>query len=209
MSNKINLKARNTPILWVFFTFNIALFTSFLFANFKLELASDIGSILTIRTTGVVVAPLILFVLNGLLAPDLKAIIVFWKLKNVLPGCRAFSKLGRKDFRVDMNKLVVNNGQLPSDSKTQNELWYRLYKINKDDLAIQLSHGKFLLGRDLTSMSFLFLIFVGLPFLIIGKVPFNFIYFFFLLIIYLILMIVARNHGNRFVTNVLAVESSK
>ncbi|WP_431241488.1 hypothetical protein ACQ9BO_15565 [Flavobacterium sp. P21] len=77
MSSEINLKARNTPILWVFFTFNIILFASFLFANFKLELVSDLGSILTIRTTGIVVAPLILFVVNGLLSPDLKAIIVF------------------------------------------------------------------------------------------------------------------------------------
>lgn len=209
MSSEINLKARNTPILWVFFTFNIILFASFLFANFKLELVSDLGSILTIRTTGIVVAPLILFVVNGLLSPDLKAIIVFWKLKNVLPGCRAFSKLAQKDFRVDVNKLIISHGQLPTHAKTQNELWYKLYKLNKDDLVIQLSHGKFLLGRDLTSMSFLFLVFVGLPFLIIGKFPLNIIYFLLLAFDYLILIIVTRNHGNRFVTNVLALESSK
>ncbi|MEZ0183135.1 hypothetical protein AB9T89_12890 [Flavobacterium oncorhynchi] len=209
MSNEINLKARNTPILWVFFTFNITLFTSFLFANLKLELVSDLGSILTIRTTSVVVAPLILFAINGLLSPDLKVIIVFWKLKNVLPGCRAFSELAQKDFRVDVNKLIISHGQLPTAAKTQNELWYKLYKLNKDDLVIQISHGKFLLGRDLTSMSFLFLIFVGLPFLIVGKFPINFIYFLVLVFLYLILMIVTRNHGNRFVTNVLALESSK
>lgn len=112
-------------------------------------------------------------------------------------------------FDEFVNKLIISHGQLPTHAKTQNELWYKLYKLNKDDLVIQLSHGKFLLGRDLTSISFLFLVFVGLPFLIIGKFPLNIIYFLLLAFDYLILIIVTRNHGNRFVTNVLALESSK
>jgi len=135
--------------------------------------------------------------------------LVFWRINDVLPGCRAFNIHAKKDYRVNVDRLQTLHGILPVIPKAQNVLWYKMYKANRDDQAVASSHGKFLLARDLAAMAFLFLVFAGVPFLILGGKPFNMVYFMILVVIYLLLVIVAQNHGRRFVTNVLAVESIK
>ncbi len=193
----------------VFFSFNIALLISFFFAENIDVILSDFKSILTIRTLGLLIAPLILFIVNGLLTPEIKASLVFWKAKNALPGCRSFSVLAKKDNRIDIKRLSELYGPLPVRSQKQNKLWYKIYKLNRDDKAIQSSHRRFLLGRDLTAMAFLFLVFSGLPFLVLGDHFISLLYIGCLVFIYMLLVLATRNYGNRFVTNVLAVESVK
>jgi len=209
MSNEQDLKSKNTFTLWVFFSFNIALLASFFFAENIDVILSNFKSILTIRTSGVLIAPLILFIVNGLLTPEIKASLVFWKAKNALPGCRSFSVLARKDNRIDMDRLSEIYSPLPKLPQQQNKLWYKIYKLNRDDQAIQSSHRRFLLGRDLTAIAFLFLVFSGLPFWVLGDSNINLLYFICLISLYMLLVLVTRNYGNRFVTNVLAIESTK
>jgi hypothetical protein len=99
------------------------------------------------------------------------------------------------------------NGTLPISPREQNQLWYKLFKKHSINVIVVKSHRNFLLARDLTAICFLFFILAGLPMLYFGRPPYNYIYLFFLLIQYLVLVVVAQNHGRRFVTNVLALES--
>jgi len=44
-------------------------------------------------------------ILNGILSPDAKARIVFWRWRHPLPGCRAFSHYLKKDVRIGFAPL--------------------------------------------------------------------------------------------------------
>jgi hypothetical protein len=208
MSNEINLKAKNTPQLWVFLSANILFLCGMFFPVYFLELTNNFDIFLILKILGVSIAPLLLFLLNGLVPSDVKAILVYWKFKHPLPGSRAFSNLSKNDHRVNREKLEERFGTLPEDPSNQNRLWYKIYRKNSNIIIVQNSHRSFLLARDLTSLSILFLFFLGLPILILGSWPLNFFYFLVLILQYLIVCINAKNRGIRFVTNVLALESS-
>lgn len=151
-------------------------------------------------------SPIIVFVLSGILNADIKSIIVFWRIKNPLPGNRVFTELGPKDARIDMNKIGQIVGTVPTEPKQQNSLWYKYSKKYQDSLTVKTAYKHFLLARDMTAITLVML--VPLPFsvIIINK---NwqgaFIYFGILLGQYILLTLVAQNHGKRFACNVLAV----
>ncbi|SEJ79300.1 hypothetical protein SAMN05216327_12044 [Dyadobacter sp. SG02] len=108
-----------------------------------------------------------------------------------------------------MSALVNLHGVLPTLAREQNQHWYKIYKEHKAEPSVLKSHKEFLLGRDMTSMAFLFMMLAGVPALFISVWSWNTIYFGVLLVIYLATSNLARNHGRRFVTNVLAMESTK
>jgi hypothetical protein len=149
---------------------------------------------------------LIVFILNGILSSNLKGILVFWRTKNILPGCRIFTELIDKDNRIDKSNIIEKYGQLPTDPELQNKLWYRMYKTNEFHPMIFDSQRNFLISRDLTGLSFLFLIIYSIAVLIIEvKFSTGLIYIGFLLMQYIIISLVGRNYGNRFSCNVLAM----
>lgn len=207
MEKEVNLKAKNTPQLWILLSANILITCGIFFPIYFKEITSEFDIIFILKGLGASIAPLLLFLLNGLLSSNQKAVLVFWKLKNPLPGSEAFSKLSKEDTRIDRKKLKEIYGSLPKNPSDQNKLWYKIYKKNALDIMISESHRVFLLARDLTSLCFLFIVFIGLPTLIIVNWPLNIYYFSFLLIQYFIVVIGAQNRGRRFVTNVLATES--
>tara|TARA_R110002049_G_scaffold183243_1_gene351186 strand:+ start:13032 stop:13661 length:630 start_codon:yes stop_codon:yes gene_type:complete len=208
MTKEINLKAKNTPQLWVFLSANIIFLIGLLFPVHFLELTKSFDIYLILKFVGVSIAPLVLFLLNGLLSSHIKAILVYWKLKHPLPGSTAFSKWSKSDHRVNRKKLKEIHGKLPKNTADQNRKWYEIYRKNSNNNIIQNSHRAFLLARDLTSLSVLFLIFLGIPVLILGSWPLNLFYNLVLILQYLIICVNAKNRGVRFVTNVLAIESS-
>src|SRR5690606_23973690 len=115
------------PYLWTFFIFNAVVFLGLFFAvNFD-AITNDFRSIVTFRTSGILIAPLILFALNGILSSNQKAILVFWRIKNPLPASRAFSVHAQKDTRVNMDQIRVLHHPLPSLPEQQNSLWYKIY----------------------------------------------------------------------------------
>ncbi len=209
MSNESNLKAKNAPSLWVFFFFNLTVFAGLFFASYFDAILNDFKLMLSIRTSGIIIAPVVLFIVNGFLSSEQKAVLVFWKFKNVLPGSRAFSKYGKRDSRVDIKRLAVLHAPLPTDPMDQNRLWFKLYKSHRDDIAILKAHKDFLLARDMTSMAFLNLALAGIPMLFFGAAPLVYYYLLFLTLQYLFLVRVGQNKGEAFVTNVLAIESIK
>lgn len=147
--------------------------------------------------------PLLLGVVCGILPASWKAILVFWR-RNPLPGCRVFSSLAPSDPRIDMDKLEKMLINVPCLPKAQNSKWYEWYKEVQDEITVSESHKAFVLYRDLTGISFLFLIF-GTITLLPGETSILNIFYYLLIcfVQFLIFAVVARNHGNRFVCNVV------
>lgn len=209
MTKETTLKEKNSKLIWTFFTFNALVFYILSFSPIINLNNIDWEVFESIKGVWLLFLPLILFILNGLISSDQKATLCFWRLKHPLPGCRAFSKYLYKDDRIDKSYFLSHYAPLPDHPKEQNAVWFKIYKIQQEEPPIKQSHKDFLLGRDICSISFLFLIIGGITgfFLIEGKAKWAYIGFAF--IQYLILVIVTQNHGKRFVCNVLAIESSK
>lgn len=207
MEKEVNLKAKNTPQLWILLSANIVIICAVFFPLYIKEIIQEFDVILILKGLGASIAPLLLFLLNGLLSSNQKAVLVFWKFKNPLPGSVAFSKISKEDPRIDRKKLKDVYGFLPKNPLDQNKLWYKIYKKNALDIVITESHRAFLLARDLTSLCFLLIVFIGLPAILIACRPISIYYFCFLLVQYLLVVKGAQNRGRRFVANVLAKES--
>ena len=202
------LKEQNSKLIWVFFSFIFVLFYIVGLSQVINFSELEIKSVITVRGVWVLIVPLLLFVLNGIVSSDFKAILSFWRFKNPLPACRAFSFYADKDDRIDKNFLTSKFGQLPVLPKEQNSLWYKIYKKHQENPVVKKSHKDFLLARDITSVSFLFFIVGGISMLILSVESVKWLYVIYLLIQFIIFSIVAQNHGKRFVCNALAIETS-
>ena len=163
------------------------------------ELTTDAKSLLLL------ISPLLFLIADGIISPDMKACMVFWKTQNVLPGHEAFSKHAHNDPRISVKLLRQSIGEWPRNSEKQNALWYRLLKKVEQQKGIQHSHRSFLLARDITCIALFYL--VSTPILIyfltatfvsafMAFLSFGFIYF--------VMAFVAKNLGVRLVKNVLA-----
>lgn len=127
---------------------------------------------------------------------------------NPLPGNRAFTEYGPQDDRINMKILEKTLGPLPTATKEQNALWYKLYKEVGNEVSVQESQKRYLLFRDLAVMSIMLLIaspslaiafdwrMVGCAALIFAAQT-------------VLCAITSRNTGIRFVTNVLVLHSAK
>jgi hypothetical protein len=202
------LKEQNSKLIWVFFSFNVVLFYIVGLSQIINFSELEIKSFITVRGVWVLIVPLLLFVLNGIVSSDFKAILSFWRFKNPLPACRAFSFYADKDDRIDKNFLTSKFGQLPVLPKEQNSLWYKIYKKHQENPVVKKSHKDFLLARDITSAAFLFFIVGGISIIILSAESVKWLYVIYLLIQFVIFAIVAQNHGKRFVCNALAIETS-
>ena len=151
------------------------------------------------------VLPLITLVLDGIVPADAKAVLVYWRRKNPLPGSEAFTKHGAADPRVDMKVLNERCGSLPKAADEQNQLWYKLFKAVENRPSVSQAHRASLLTRDLATLS-LSLIPLGAIFaavLRVGTVPWV-VLVGVLTLQFIVLRRVAANNGRRFVTTVLA-----
>lgn len=208
MAETRTLKEQNSRLIWTFFSFNVILYYVLIVPQFGKLADFEISSFLSVQGVWILIVPLILFILNSIISSDLKAILCFWKIKNPLPACRAFSKYIDKDDRIDKAALQAKYGTFPNTPKEQNALWYKIYKSHQENIVVKKSHKDFLLGRDLCSISFLFLLFGGISMLFILRNDIKWLYFSFLILQYFVLVIVTQNHGKRFVCNALAIETS-
>lgn len=146
--------------------------------------------------------------LNSLIPSKAKAVLVFWRARDVLPGHRAFTAFLDGDPRVDRAAIEKDLGTLPTNPKEQNAAWYKLLKKHEYDPRVEEAHQQFLLFRDLAAISVL-----PMPF-ILGAIATGALQtraglwgIAALLIQYLACAVAARNHGNSLVSNVLAVHS--
>lgn len=163
------------------------------------------------RLLPVGVALVIATVLNGLVSADMKARLVFLRWQHALPGHRAFSKYAMRDPRIDVVALEkLNGGPLPVDPVEQNRAWYRRYKTVENDHAVRQVHRDFLLLRDYTGLSAVFLVLYGAAGLYaIPSLKVGLVYLLLLAVQYAIARQAAFNYGIRMVTTVLARHPAK
>jgi hypothetical protein len=157
------------------------------------------------KKNGLVVAmmPVLVLVLSGLVSSSIKANLVFFRLKDPLPGHRAFSKLAPADPRIRMAELRAKIGALPRSPKEQNALWYKLYKLHEGAQIVETSHRSFLLARDLATISLLFAVIGSLGLVLGGTGWVTLAYFGIMMGQFVALAVVASNHGKRMVCNVI------
>lgn len=125
-----------------------------------------------------------------------------------LPGNRAFTEYGPQDDRIDMAALERTHGPLPTMAKEQNALWYKLYKEVGGEFSVVESQKRYLLFRDLATMSFM--LFLASPSLaiafdwhVVSWAALTFV------LQTLLCAVTSRNTGIRFVANVLVLHSAK
>jgi hypothetical protein len=162
------------------------------------------------RALGAVVLPIVVLLLMNVLSSNFKAMLVYWKPYGWLPGCEAFTKFGPADHRVDMLQLKKNVGAWAEEPKEQNSKWYKLYKQVETVPEVSYAQKDFLMYRDMAVLSLplmvlapfgLYLAEVGTKALWVAAGLF--------FTQYVLSSISARNAGERFVCNVLAVHSAK
>lgn len=163
-----------------------------------------------IRALGTAALPVVVLLLTGLLPANVKAMLVFWKVTNPLPGSQAFTKHGPADARINMAALKKNVGALPTDPAEQNAKWYGLYKLVADDVAVVEAHKLFLMYRDMAAMSLPLIVLVPLGLRLAGAGGMEaWIAVGAFLAQYLATALSGRHSGVRFVCNVLAVHSTR
>lgn len=92
--------------------------------------------------------------LVNIIPQNLKHILVFWRVKRVLPGNRVI-ELCRKDERLNMEDLEKKWPELFLHSmpeQDRNPFWYKnIYKKTESTAQVMDAHKNFLLFRDLCS----------------------------------------------------------
>lgn len=205
------LKQKNLPRIGTFLVGYGAVLAWFYFGMPSLSDAARAATPADwLRAAGVTAAPLVAIPINWLAGSSLKAILVFWRHKHVLPSHR-FMELALKDPRVNLERLRSGNGgTLPVSADAQTRLWNQFYRRHEADPAVRSNHQDYLLLREMTWLSVLMGV-IGT--LVLGirwymGAP-MWIYLTFAVATYVFLSHSGRNAGNRFAMTVVAIESTE
>jgi hypothetical protein len=203
---KTALKAKNTTWIWAVVVADAVALAGFAFPAVADQIASWLASA---RLAGASIAPVIVLLLTSILPTELKEALVFWRVRDVLPGHRAFSVYAQKDPRIDLARLRAAAGDVPAAARDQNSLWYRLYRQVEADPAVAQAHRHFLLFRDLAALSLLLAI-IAPPALYALGAGATAVWLALALfgVQYLATALAGRFHGIRFVCNVLALHGA-
>lgn len=202
------LKAQNAPWIWGVVLADAVAIIAFAYPATLTEATVSFNAIL--RMLAASLAPVVVLLLTSLLTSDAKATLVFWRVRDALPGHRAFSLHAQRDSRIDLDTLEKNVGKFPESPRDQNSTWYRLYKKVESDISVTLAHRNYLLFRDIAGVSLVLLPVAVVTLYSIGARGAS-LWFAAALFggQYVATAIAAGNHGVRLVTNVLALHSSK
>lgn len=147
---EVALKTRNMPMLAAYLCGHVAVFLVVAGRDPApvLQLDWKTGGTLAVLTM------VVSFVVSEALSDNAKARLVFWRWHNPLPGCAAFSQYMHEDDRIDPVVLQSRLGTLPTDPAQQNSVWYRsIYKPHRDVPSVVQAHGRYLMFRDMATMS--------------------------------------------------------
>jgi hypothetical protein len=194
--------------LILFITWNVIVLLFSLSSQYYSYKGEDITQhILSRDSLFTIFSPILLIVLNGILSSNLKVFLVFWKWENGLPAHSAFTKYLFADSRINIGRLKDKYGEFPTNPVKQNNLWYSFLTKNKEDTIIKDSHKAYLLTRDMTAISAVFVLSIVVISLSNTHYQMKLLSSAYFILQYMITMVTARNYGRRFVCNVLAIES--
>ncbi len=152
-----------------------------------------------------------LLILN-IIPSNVKEILIFWKVNNRLPSYRWQNKVASKDSRMNIKILNKKYGKNISSQK-QHDIWYKAYQKYKADEVILESQKDYLFSRDLCITTILIMPII-LAIFILSKICLNIELDFIimnitiLIILYLVFNIATRNNANRFICNVLLLDTT-
>jgi len=199
-----SLKAKNAPWIWSVVVADCAAIALLGFNIGIDDIPPDLKRVP--QLAGAAIVPILVNLLTSLIPSGWKDVIVFWRIRDPLPGSRAFSVFAHKDPRIDFGRLEAAEGPFPTVPSEQNSHWFRLYKSVQDDLVVAHPHGLFLLFRDISCLSLILLPCAVAVILIYGEatteIPFVAALF---IAQYALTMVAARNNAIRMVKSVLAL----
>ena len=149
-----SFKVKNYPMIAGFILGNLWILHLIFFGDAPdLAWAKDLSKAIP----AAVAATILAVAISELISGEAKAVLVFRKRRNPLPGSRAFSEFGPKDPRVNMNVIAsrYGNPSLPVLPDEQNKLWYKILKLNESRPSVGYAHQYYLLMRDLTFVTVL------------------------------------------------------
>lgn len=207
MSSK-SLKSQYMKWLIMLITADLIVILLFLVPEFSTGASiSELGNWKLLIT---VIVPIVILLVVNVLPHTVKSAFVYWKPLNWLPGTESFSKYAPNDPRISMRALTNHVGELPTEPKEQNAKWYALYKMVENEPEIEEAQKHFLMYRDMAVLSLPFIALAPLWLYFAGAAKAALWSACALFVIqYLLTALSARWSGIRFVTNVLAIHSSK
>ncbi|MDD4438873.1 MAG: hypothetical protein PHS04_12690 [Tissierellia bacterium] len=196
---------------FVFFNILIILIVMSLVNIKNYVTAWDILQGILFNGIGLTTVSILAILLNGVLKTDYKNLLIFWKSKHSLPSYFVFSKLSKKDDRIDFDELSNTYAPLPEEPELQHRLWYKILKKYPDDEMILQSHRDYLMYRDLTAILFLLIVLYIVIFIIMKLAGVNILSLPIIvyMVEYFLLVISTRNKAERFVLNVIACDLSQ
>lgn len=208
MSGERSLKSLNLKWLVMLAVADVLAVLLFVIPEIVEGVSPTQGGVGRIMTTTVM--PVVVLLIVNVLPADIKAMLVYWKPRGVLPGSQAFTKHGPLDPRIDMAALKKNVGDLPATPSQQNAKWYQLFKQVQNEPAVTEAHKAFLMYRDMAALSLPLIVLVPLTLHLAGTArtaTWLAVGLFFAQ--YLLTALSARWSGIRFVCNVLSVHATK
>ena len=204
----ISLKDMNRPLLGLVLLANISVYMTAL--SGRLAVDAWIETLTNIQELAPMLGVSILAgIINAQIGHVNKARLVFWRWSNPLPGSRAFTEYASTDPRIDANVLLTFQNPLPTTPEEQNALWYKWYREYREEASIRQVHREYLFSRDYTGLSFILLIgLTPVAFWQVSSIGVATAYTVVLLLQYVVVRRAARNHGERFVTSVLACKTA-
>lgn len=199
----INIKEEYRTNLQIFLGFNIVLIYILIFGLSDLQ---KLHEDYIYKSAFLLILPIVSTVLNGIMPNSFKEFFVFWRFKERLPGFRAFSKFGKQDARIDMDRLKAKYPEINTKLFDENVLWYKIYQKHQKAPSVWDAQKNYLFTRDMTTLSIYFIA-ISLFIEFYLKIDLKSLYLFFL-VEYFVLVLSCRNYSVKFVTNVLALESN-
>lgn len=108
-----------------------------------------------------IITPAVTFfalITSSIISSKLKFKIIYVFLGEYCPGCFAFSRYAKDDYRINEDILKKLYGDFPSTHKEENVLFYKIYKSVEDDSVVYASQQNFLLFRDLFFVHLFFML---------------------------------------------------
>jgi hypothetical protein len=147
------LKSQNMKWLVPLAVLDLAL-VALLAAPEELVTHGSISGIAAARAGAASLLPVVVLLLIGTVPDKMKAALVYWRIRHVMPGSHAFTHHAPADVRIDMAGLKRNVGALPTDPAEQSAKWYKLYCLVNSAAAVMEANRSYLRYRDMAAMSF-------------------------------------------------------
>lgn len=205
------LKQRNARAIWLLVCADVAICVLLIggFGLSQISLKEFAESSLLRGLLMAAAGPVAATFLNDMIPPNVKAMIVFGRWKNALPGHRAFSYHANHDPRIDVSALRKRVKPFPNEPRDQNATWYRLLQYHKADSSVVDAHKRFLLFRDSAVLTLLIIPAAVVAAIISGiSARIGAVLIACLALQFVWLAVSGRNAGVRLVQNVLAIESA-